>query len=279
MTTHYGRDALEILTSNCEAYQFIQEGEQVKFNHLDCSAGEDTKTRLYVKNVDGAFLFHCHNCGESGYYRPKENYSPIAEKVEHRPVLIPRSAPTYESLTKITDYDMFRIEGQLWLGQYGFDEELTDAFGIAETHGGLVLPIYGQDLVGKNIVGCQIRKYNGTPKYTTYSTQEYSYLRFGTIADPTKPLVITEDLLSSYKLHAAGYHTLCLLGTKMDRKILEWVARQHNRQVLWLDDDMAGHKASIKLLREFSPMLPDLTAIFNHQPKEIDMETLKTMEI
>jgi hypothetical protein len=279
MTTHYGRDALNVLTNNCEAYLHIEEGEQVKFNHLDCSAGEDTKTRLYVKNVDGAFLFHCHNCGESGYYRPKENYSPIAARPEHRPVLVPRSSPTYESLTEVTEYDKFRIEGQLWLGQYGFDEELTDAFGIVETRGGLVLPIYGQDLIGKNIVGCQIRKYNGTPKYTTYSTQEYSYLRFGTIADPTKPLVITEDLLSSYKLHAAGYHTLCLLGTKMDRKILEWVARQHTRQVLWLDDDMAGHRAAVKLLRELSPMLPDLTAIFNHQPKEIHMETLKTMEI
>lgn len=279
MTTHYGRDAYNVLTNNCEAYMHIEEGEQVKFNHLDCSAGEDTKTRLYVKNVDGAFLFHCHNCGESGYYRPKENYSPIAAKAEHRPVLVPRSSPTYESLTEVTEYDKFRIEGQLWLGQYGFDEELTDAFGIVETRGGLVLPIYGQDLIGKNIVGCQIRKYNGTPKYTTYSTQEYSYLRFGTIADPDKPLVITEDLLSSYKLHAAGYHTLCLLGTKMDRKILEWVARQHNRQVLWLDDDTPGHRAALKLLREFSPMLPDLTAIFNHQPKEIDMETLKTMEI
>ncbi len=279
MTTHYGRDAKNILTSNCEGYDYIDEGEQRRFNHLDCDAGEDTKTRLYVKKVDEAYLFHCHNCGDSGYYRPKENYSPIAAKSEHRPVHILRSFPTYESLTDVTEYDKFRIEGQLWLGRYGFDEELTDAFGIVETHGGLVLPIYGQNLVGKNIVGCQIRKYSGTPKYTTYSTQEYSYLRFGTIADPDKPLVITEDLLSSYKLHAAGYHTLCLLGTKMDRKILEWMAGQHKRQILWLDDDMAGHAATLKLMKEFSPLLPQLTAIFNHQPKEIDMETLKTMEI
>jgi hypothetical protein len=277
MTTHYGRDALKVLTNNCEAYLNIEEGEQVKFNHLDCFAGEDTKTRLYVKMIDGAYLFHCHNCGDSGYYRPKENYSPINDRPEKRPVHVPRSQPTYETLTDETEYDKFRIEGQLWLAQYGFDRELTGAYGIVETQGGLVLPVYAEDFFGKKVVGCQIRKYSGTPKYTTYSTQEYSYLACPHSKE--KPLVITEDLLSSYKMHHAGYATLCLLGTKMHPKILDWLAKQHTRQVLWLDDDLAGHSATLKLLKEFSPVLPELTAIFLQQPKEIEIETLKTMEI
>lgn len=279
MTTYYGRDAQLILIGNCEEYEHIAEGEQRKFNHQDCDAGADTKFRLYVKMIDGAYLFHCHNCGNSGYYRPKENFSAINDLPENRTILVSRRSPSYESLTDETEYDKFRIEGQLWLGQHGFDEELTDAYGIVETRGGLVLPVYADNDMKHKIVGCQIRKYSGTPKYTTYSTQEYSYLAVACNVG-NKPLVITEDLLSSYKLHSVGHPTLCLLGTKMHHKILDWLSKQHKRQVLWLDDDLAGHRASIKLLKEFSPLLPELTAIFYHkQPKEIDIETLKTMVI
>jgi DNA primase len=57
------------------------------------------------------------------------------------------------------------------------------------------------------------------------------------------------------------------------------VTEKYKRAILWLDDDAAGHDAALKLLRELSPVVPGLTAIFNKQPKEIDIETLQTMEL
>lgn len=273
MTTHYGRDALAVLTSNVPDYETLDEGQQGKYNHEDCPSGVDTKHRLYVKNVDGAYLWHCHNCGDSGYYRPKDTIKSIKASTTWAVSRGPR-LPTHAELTVRNKYDSFDIAGQLWLASYGFNEVKCDAYHITESADGIVLPIFAS--VSGGIVGCQVRRYNKKPKYLTYSKQRYSYLNG--IKGGIKPLVVVEDLLSSYKLHLAGYSTLCLLGTKLDdgarNKLVE-----HKRVVLWLDDDVAGHTAAKKLFTELSPLCPNISAIFNHQPKELDLETLREMEL
>ena len=272
MTTHYGHDALSVLTSNAPDFEELDDGQQGKYNHADCPNGVDNRQRLYVKNLDGAFLWHCHNCADSGYYRPKETVSRI--KAETR-VAISSSTPleSYSSLTKERDYDKFKVEGQLWLGQYGFDRNLTKAYDIAETSEGIVLPVFSSGV----IAGYQIRRYNKAPKYLTYSKYRYSLLEN---IYSSKPLVIVEDLLSSYKLHHAGYRTLCLLGTKLGSDALKVLNLYRGQRVLlWLDDDVAGHVAAKKLFTELAPVVPNLTALFNHQPKELSIEVLKDMEI
>lgn len=270
MTTHYGKDALAILTNNVPSFEEMSEGEQGKFNHADCPNGVDNRQRLYVKNVDGAYLGHCHNCGDSLYYRPRETIARIKE--ETSTVVVRGSLPTYIELTKQTDYDKFNVQGQLWLGQYGFNKVKCHAYHINESTDGIILPVYRE---GGGVAGCQVRRYNKSPKYLTYSKQRYSYLN---IMHTSKPLILVEDLLSSYKLHIAGYPTLCLLGTKLDDDAKKLLAN-HRRVVLWLDDDVAGHSAAHKLFRELSPLCPQMTAIMNYQPKELDMEILKEMEI
>lgn len=274
MTTHYGRDALAVLTNNAPDYEELEQGQQGKYNHADCPAGVDEKHRLYVKNVDGAYLWHCHNCGDSGYYRPKETVSRI--KADTKVMLAVRGThlPTQAELTKTWEYDKFAIEGQLWLAQYGFNEAKCKGYLISEAEDGIVLPIYNGF---GNTVGCQVRRYNKKPKYLTYTKQRYSYLN--SLYRTKKPLIIVEDLLSSYKLHSAGYNTLCLLGTKIDMAIASKLAVQNERTVIWLDDDIAGHKAAQKLFIDLGPIFPNLSAMFNHQPKELDMETLKEMEL
>lgn len=274
MATHYGRQALEILTSNCDGWEDIDDGDQLKFNHSTCHAGEDTKERLYVKKMDGAFLFHCHNCGDSGFYRPRETYTRIKESTEVRNERMSRMDMIRQATTE--DFDDFKIEGQLWLTQYGFDDEMCRAYGIAECDTGLMLPVYGINLSGGvATTGCQVRNYGGKgPKYVTYTDCHYSYLQ-----EDKDCIVLTEDLLSSYKLHWAGWPTLCLLGTKLALGAQRIVTEKYKRAILWLDDDAAGHDAALKLLRELSPVVPGLTAIFNKQPKEIDIETLQTMEL
>jgi hypothetical protein len=272
MTTHYGRDALSVLTSNAPDFEALNEGQQGKYNHADCPNGVDNRERLYVKNVDGAYLWHCHNCGDSGYYRPKETVRRIKEDTGVRVGTKSVPTPTYTSLTKECYYDKFKVEGQLWLGQYGFDSHLTSTFSIAETEEGIVLPVFSE----YRIAGYQVRRYNKKPKYLTYSKQRYSYLRNSS----GKPLVVVEDLLSSYKLWLAGYPTLCLLGTKLDSAALEILStHKSDRVVLWLDDDTAGHVAAKKLFVDLAPIVPNIAAIFNHQPKEIELEILKDMEI
>jgi hypothetical protein len=274
MTTYYAQEALSVLTNNAPDFEELDEGMQGKYNHVDCPNGVDNRQRLYVKNVDGAYLWHCHNCGDSGYYRQKETVSRI--KSATKTALSLRTAsPTYNELTAETNYDKFRVEGQLWLGQYGFDKEACSQFGIRETEDGIVLPVFHY----YDIVGYQVRRYNKSPKYLTYSNQHYSFLD-NVKKGFTSPLIIVEDLLSSYKLSYAGYPTLCLLGTKLDFSAHSIVQKFRKlRVVLWLDDDIAGQVAAKKLFTELSPIAPNLTAIFNHQPKELPIDVLVDMEL
>ena len=273
MTTYYAQEAKHVLTSNAHDFETLDEGDQAKYNHVDCPNGMDNRERLYVKNLDGAFMWHCHNCGDSGYYRPKETVRSI--KATTRAVVSRTPIPDYKDLTKELDYAKFKVEGQLWLGQYGFNESLVNQFRIAETDEGVVLPIFN-DLF---IYGYQIRRYNKAPKYLTYSKQRFSFLEC--IAGiRSKPLIIVEDLLSSYKLRYAGYPTLCLLGTKLDGEAQRVLSMfRTKRVVLWLDDDIAGHAAAKKLFVDASPIVPNISAIFNHQPKELSLEILKDMEL
>lgn len=274
MTTHYGKDALETLTNNAPDFEELDEGMQGKYNHVDCPNGADNRQRLYVKNVDGAYLWHCHNCGDSGYYRQKETVSRIKSATKTA-LGIRTRLPTYDELTTEADYDKFRIEGQLWLGQYGFDKSMCKSFFIKETEDGIVLPVMNLN----EVVGYQIRRYNKTPKYLTYSKQHYSFI--DNYAEAYfRPLVIVEDLLSSYKLNYAGYPTLCLLGTKLDPSAHRIVQKFRKlRVVLWLDDDTAGQVAAKKLFTELSPIAPNMTAIFNHQPKELPLDVLVDTEL
>lgn len=275
MTTLYGREALDVLISSTPDFEHIPDGKQEKHNHVDCDAGEDTKQRLYVKHVDGAILFHCHHCGISGYYRPRERYSPIAENVAEKVELV-HTKLAYNEIDAEEDFNKFRLEGQLWLNQYGFDAQMCEDYGIKEHHNGLVLPVYYKNIMGlTDVAGYQIRRYNAKPKYTTYTNQPYSYLS----SAPSLFVIITEDLLSSYKLHAAGYSTVCLLGTSLSPEMCTWMAQTYPRQVLWLDDDKGGHHGALKIIKEFSVLMPELTAIFQKQPKEIDMDELKQLEL
>lgn len=49
----------------------LSDGEQIHVNHKDCTAGSDTKRRLYLRRTsDGTTtLAYCHHCGEKGVLR------------------------------------------------------------------------------------------------------------------------------------------------------------------------------------------------------------------
>jgi len=276
MTTFYGKKAKEVLIDNCNDYENIVEGTQVKYNHSTCPAGEDNRNRLYVKNVDGAYLWHCHNCGDSGYYRPKETTKRITDASAYVDVSSTRNFIPYSKL-KETTYKIndMPIEAQLWLARYEIDDILTNEYGICYTtypSRGVVLPIFGEDY--SSVIGYQIRTFNEGYKYISYTNYRHSYLKVDSYYNL---LLVTEDLLSSYKLHKAGFSTLCLLGTKMSFNALS-ICGKFAKVVLWLDDDEAGHSSMLRLTKEISPVCTNTTAIVSAQPKEFSIEKLSEME-
>lgn len=273
MTTYYGRDALSVLTLNASDYDEISEGGQMHYNHIDCPMGADTKRRLYVKNVDGAYLWHCHNCSDSGYYRPKETLRKMKDELHSVHKTVERYDYQFQ-LNKAAHQEFvnFDLRGQMWLNDYEFDTDLCHEYGIVEDENGVMLPVWNQNVV----CGYQHRRYDRKPKYMTYTSNGCSYLK----GDPNKPLIFVEDLLSSYKLHSVGYSSLCLLGTKLDfNTLMALKIDKFDRVVLWLDADEAGDVGTLKIYKEISPIVKHVTSIHMQQPKEISIKELFRMDL
>jgi len=265
--TLYGKEAMEVLEKNAHNYLELEEGKQQKYNHTDCTAGEDTRNRLYVKNVDGAYMWHCHNCNESGYYRPRETVQRI--RANSLDISSVKSATIDDAtFTEISD------TGKLWLANYEFGDKECEEVGIKGVDSGVFLPVYHN----KKKVGYQVRRYTGKPKYVTYTNQHWSF--FDYVEEDNELLIIVEDLLSSYKLNLTGYSALSLLGTKLPLgKDFYSIVGRFKRILVWLDDDEAGHSAGIKIHRHLKGVTRNITTMYIQQPKELSFDQLSTMEL
>jgi hypothetical protein len=280
MTTLYGQEALNELTSNAPDYEEIDEGHSAKYNHITCSMGMDTRKRFGIKHVDDAYLWHCFNCGNSGYYRTRETVSRI--KLMSGTDKVPATHSTISEKYKhfsVTELHKFNIMGQLWLGGYGFTPEMVDTYNIREISTGIVLPFGGFTEINR---GYQLRRYDKKPKYITVMPSGMVKSHYMKSSDMFLggTLVVVEDLLSAYKLHYAGYSALCLLGTKLDTGLLPTILLDKvDRVVLWLDDDVAGHEGAVKIYKELSPVFKRITSINMLQPKEISVYDLREMDL
>lgn len=275
MTTLYGQDALEELVVNAPEYEEMTEGDTLKVNHVSCPAGADTRRRFGVKLVDDAYLWHCFNCSDSGYYRSRETVSRM--RLEGGIVPVPKGVDDMHHVYHASEgnYEKFDLRGQLWLAQYGFGYHMCASYGIRECSDGIILPIF--KFGSLEMGGYQVRRYDKKPKYLTYRGNTKVQLLRGRTG---KPLVVVEDLLSSYKLNCAGYNTLCLMGTSLSLKTIESLIIDRDvRVVLWLDDDEAGHAGTLKLYKELAPLFKHVTSINMQQPKEIDIDKLIEMEL
>jgi hypothetical protein len=262
MTTLYGAQAKKELDDNCEHWFNIPLDEQERFNHTTCEAGEDTRRRMNVINKGGAFLWHCYNCNNSGYYRPRDFVSTI--KGESSVVSITHSDVAIHSVYSMCSRRQrdFSTEARLWLAQYEmFDQDILDDFGIRSFGNSVVLPIWSKD---SEIVGFQRRHFDSGPKYTTLALNK----PVCSLITSSNTLFFVEDLLSAYKLNYVGASVVCLMGTSM--RDGAHVA-PHKTNILWLDSDLAGEAAATTLYRELSPIYPGLATMFDRQPKEIPM--------
>jgi hypothetical protein len=169
-----------------------------------------------------------------------------------------------------------------WLTKYNFN---FPSFNYDHT-GRLVLPIVNYN---KELVGYQIRNIDSSPKYVTTISDEHK-TRFGgcwggnsnfssTVLVPN--VFITEDILSSYKLHDVAskinirIKTLALLGTKLsytDETILR--ENKHNA-IVWLDNDKAGISAASRIIDRLS-FLGIVTKWVSEvdEPKKVSEETI-----
>lgn len=267
MTSLFGREAMETLALSHPEWESMADEEQVNVSHHRCedTGMTDHRARLYIKYTDGAYVFMCHNCGVHGMYRPKERASMLREEV-----IAPFGVTTARKLQG--EWALASCEGSvpLWLLEHGFDFETCRYYTIKWDTKGIYLPIY-DDALG-DIVGVQRRNYTGKPKYTTEVTSKFSGYCYLCRNHPKDgdTLYITEDLLSCYKLHAAGKSALAVMGTKTPTNM----PRDYKRVTIWLDNDAAGHKGAINMVRELSSLYSNVSTMFEKEAKTWTLEEL-----
>lgn len=238
----------------------IESGQQIHVNHTDCTAGEDTKRRLYIKRTDDGrtILAYCHNCGLSGSFSEdytgllKSKTKGVASPTIHNKQIGDGDGvrKTYEvtqsgGLAKLkrcySDQSKWSKEARLWLARYGITEKEVETYGIKydPKYDTVVLPVsrYGE------LVGWQERTFNKEkPKYITRSIGHKTLWWFSddyeTLLSPPAPTVIVEDILSGIKC-ARFAPTLSLLGGFLKDEALSYVLTERESRdfIIFLDND------------------------------------------
>ena len=105
----------------------LRDGEQVKVNHKNCSAGEDTKKRLYIKKVYGGALAYCHHCTGVGVLFNEDGRKDLSKwlRSESRELLTSRPVAVSFEAIKRGHFD-FTVESKAWLNKYDLKFEIEE---------------------------------------------------------------------------------------------------------------------------------------------------------
>ena len=245
--------------------------KQIAVNHEDCPAGTDTKKRLYIKRTPEGVLMFCHHCQTAGFLRTKERVYRLDE------LGLPKEEKVIPSKGKLQlqkewergnpNLDEWNVQARLWWMSY----EMTGADAIyydvrySSTLHRLIMR-------GEGVM--QARGFGVTPKYLTYHSLD-TPCRFdgASMHDSTGGIVVVEDLMSAYKCCKAGMDVLALLGTNLHYRDKKFLTSYYTTVHLWLDNDLAGQTASVKIGKELSGLV-NVRQHTHYQPKDVPLAEL-----
>lgn len=249
-------------------------GEQVKFNHVGCSAGTDTKNRLYIKRVHGGIVGYCHHCSQGGFLpiegKSGRELTKWLKSESKDPISIVAEDANKELNSLISANYELTLDSLTWLNKY----EMKNGF-VGDSEGRVVLPIFDENTIAK---GYQIRNNVGVPKYITKIQKDYQggswYKRIYVEA-----IFLTEDILSAVKIYnnSSTIVSLALLGTSLrdqDEKRLLYKYK-YNKIFIWLDNDRAGIEGAKKILERLTFLGFKAEIITKDEPKKVPTHMLK----
>lgn len=247
-------------------------GYQYHTNHRDCSAGADSKRRLYIKRGPDGWMFYCHHCNAKGYLR-------TADKMYRAPrTLLPSDVLPHSPMTTVVqglcedkyegDLNKWPVEARIWWLSYGLDE--TDAKHhnvqwVDETQR-LFMPC-GGTWVGRGFD-------RDGAKYLHYKVSDAG--EFVSLPYGDHRMVIVEDTVSAFKVHKAGLNALALLGTTANARDIHLVS-YYKSVYIWLDPDTAGQMGAVKVYKQLSGMVDMVCNINAAQPKECSLEEIRRL--
>ena len=246
-------------------------------NHKDCPAGTDTKKRLYIKLTPDAYLFYCHHCQMRGYYRTRDTMHRISDILEPEERIEETGTTNTAMLQSLNDgvgendISKWPIEARLWWLSYELDQNIATQNHVQ----------WFQDRLWLNAQGnCwQGRLFNWSKKYKPKTTYKYITIKQNGGIRPEwnvgnyNTLVLVEDIVSAYKIHAAGYNSMCMLGCKVSDKLIPYISK-YSDVVVWFDEDDAGFTGSLQAVRQLHALCK-VRRVSNKQPKETPFRVIK----
>ena len=270
-------------------YVALSMGSQIKTNHHRCTAGIDTKSRLYIKRVVGGVVGYCHHCNDKGFYRElspdgtnlRKWLSGKKDGVKYNLHRQPIEQILKEHLSHDYTYNTAALN---WL--------LNQGVGVSETqfykpsrYGNIIMLLHD---IHSHIFGIQQRNFTKPDlKYQTYlgvgSVQDAAF--FITSASEHPVLYITEDYTSAYRIHRdTGRSSVALLKTSLSANTEEFIrSLNYSFVYVWLDPDKAGMDGARRIKNRLDYLLPRSTTIINitptmdKEPKELSVAELKSV--
>jgi hypothetical protein len=252
----------------------VEDQQQIKLNHPNCSAGRDTKSRLFVKRDGELLLLYCHHCGCKGVHSTgRRSY---IKRRQHNKVV--RNLYLPRDFT--TDPAECHVLANVWYNKYGITLEEREHYqlGWSDTWKRAILPIWQ----GGELVAFQARRLlpqDDGPKYLTRKLAGWDrpfftggwgeHLAFDTMA-------VVEDILSAIKVGRLITTTAILNATFSDEMVKATLRYNPERVVVWLDDDNpAVRQSQRRIMRRIAPYanVSRITGV-GKDPKELDEDQI-----
>jgi len=237
----------------------------------------DIRGRLFVRQTNKGELWHCHNCGSSGFIRAKDlSPNELLNRFNNLSV-IPSTSTCAKSVKLPYDFST-KIPnlGLQWFYKYGIFEDVIKkySFGFSEKYNRIVMPVFDDG----ELVYYQSRTLDtptkSNPKYINVRQSGAKSVFFKSFAyKDSDKLVVVEDILSACKVGLVT-NAVSLLGSYIPDSFVN-VCKDFDKIYIWLDRDK---------LREALKYANRLRYLLNKQvivickpldPKEYSIEVIR----
>lgn len=256
-----------------------KEGVQVRVNHTDCSAGRDTKRRLYIKKVPHGYVAHCFNCGKSGWRIFKGGRSVTVDSIKKDNDILTDSYNRDASCTlEMFDKHVGRLpladlEMKAWLYKHHMTDEDIVEMNLSQTNDsvGLVIPHMKLTAVVTRYFGDALGgKYKIWDFSSGKAARVFPYQKRTPLVSKGLPTVITEDCISAYRVSKSDRVNkgTAALGTNLSKSTLEYFSVTTDRPIIvWFDDDLAGRKAAAHAIKKLQFRCPNRRVGYANAPE------------
>lgn len=251
----------------------LTEGQHKKFRHT-CGDGEP---RIVNHKKEG-WGFSCFRCDEKGWIpRPSESLTDKLARVR-RVQATEASAQFNPAPPTPAEYQpaLWPLDARVWLYKAGISNVEIIEQGIYWNSriARVVIPVRNE---AGECIYWQARTLDKTnPRKYINPRVDKSRLvaKYGT----GNAVVLTEDLLSAYRVSRAGVEAWCLLGTKLSTYVATQLITVGKPVVIWLDPDSAGQTAASKIIKTLRAYGVRATNVVSERdPKLLSREDIKWM--